>query len=758
MSDDGDTGRRADGGRPKGADRDGAHSGQLALAGTPRPKRRPVRPAQPVASHRPVARVLVDIGLAHLDRPFDYAVPESMADDAVPGSRVRVRFAGTDHDGFILDRSDSSDHSGRLSPLRRVVSPEPVLTAHVASLARMVADRWAGTVADVLRLAIPPRHATTEKRPSPPAEPAPTRPEPGAWVEHNAGPAFLDALARPASAPPRAVLTPAPGADWADLLARAVGTTLSAGRGALVVVPDARDVARLDAALTEQLGAGHHAVLGAEPGPAERYRRWLGVLRGSTPAAIGTRSAMFAPVANLGLVAIWDDGDDLHAEPRAPYPHAREVLVLRAHLGGAAVLLGGHMRTAEAQLLVDSGWAQPVTAERTTVRRRAPQVQTVGDEFEQQRDEAARSARLPSLAWRVARTALQHGPVLVQVARAGYVPALACARCRAAAGCPACGGGLRLDGSGGVPRCEKCGQTASGWRCAQCGHDRPRAAAVGVRRTAEELGRAFPGVPVILSRGERRLSSVSSGPSADEPGTAPPGGANSAPAAPAGVPGPARPAGAPGADEGPVGAGVRDAVGAEPALVIATHGAEPVAAGGYAAALLLDGDSMLTRPGLRSGEEALRRWVNAAALVRGRDGSGTGGGEVVVVADPSARPVQALVRWDPAGFAVRELAERGELHFPPAARVAELRGERGDVAELMSIAELPEPVEVLGPDPVLPLRGHDPGVEETVQVLIRVPRTAGAALAAAVRAAAGVRSARRSGGPVRVRIDPVDLG
>ena len=66
---------------------------------------------------------------------------------------------------------------------------------------------------------------------------------------------------------------------------------------------------------------------------------------------------MFAPVAELGLVVIWDDGDDLHEEPRAPYPHAREVLALRAHRFGAAALMGGFARTTEATQLVASGWA-----------------------------------------------------------------------------------------------------------------------------------------------------------------------------------------------------------------------------------------------------------------------------------------------------------------------------------------------------------------------------------------------------------------
>lgn len=77
-----------------------------------------------------MARVVVDVPLAHLDRPFDYAVPDEMADEVRAGCRVRVRFAGQLVDGFVLELADSSEHGGKLTPLAKVVSPEPVLTPH----------------------------------------------------------------------------------------------------------------------------------------------------------------------------------------------------------------------------------------------------------------------------------------------------------------------------------------------------------------------------------------------------------------------------------------------------------------------------------------------------------------------------------------------------------------------------------------------------------------------------------------------------
>ncbi|HZC27882.1 MAG TPA: primosome assembly protein PriA, partial [Actinopolymorphaceae bacterium] len=409
--------------------------GQLALV---RAQVRPTRPTPPrePAPELPVARVSVDLPLPHLDRPFDYLVPARMHEACVPGCRVRVRFAGQDRDGYVLDRVAESEHGGRLVPLRRVVSSEPVLAPEVARLARLVADRYAGTRADVLRLAVPPRHARVEREDRPEPDPEPRVPAgevvPGPWESYDSGRAFLDALRRGGA--PRAVWTALPGEDWPTCLAVAAAATLAGGRGVLLVVPDHRDAARLDAACTVVLGEGRHLVLTAELGPAERYRRFLAVRRGHVRCVVGTRAAAFAPVHDLGLVGCWDDGDDLHAELRAPYPHVREVLLLRAHEAGCAAVVGGFGCTAEGAQLMATGWARPLTGSRATVRARAPRVHVAGEgAAELARDPAARAVRLPHRAFEIARAALATGPVLVQVPRSGYRPSLACQGCRAAA-------------------------------------------------------------------------------------------------------------------------------------------------------------------------------------------------------------------------------------------------------------------------------------------------------------------------------------
>ncbi len=721
-----------------------------------RAKSKDARTLRPAAD-RPVGRIAVDLPLAHLDRPFDYLVPERLADRARPGVRVRVRFAGQRCDGFLIERAEQSDHQGSLRYLEQVVSDEQVLTEEILGLARAVADRYAGTLADVLRLAVPQRHAATEaaaakrgtaRRPAG-GEPGgesralPARPAAGSWTRYPAGPSFLGALA--AGRPARAAWTALPGPSWPEEIARAAVTTASAGRGAVIVVPDARDLARVDEALAALVPAVHeettdpaagaketirrdgYVTLTADLGPAERYRRWLAARHGEAVIVAGTRAAMFAPVRDLGLVVLWDDGDDLLAEPRAPYPNAREVLALRAHRAGAAALIGGFARTTELTQLVRAGWAHELGPGRQTLRAVAPRVRPAADDKELHRDEAATMARLPSLALRTARDALPAGPVLIQVPRRGYLAGIACARCRAQARCtrPAgaagtrCNGPLRLSGPHAAPDCRWCGALATGqgstgqgsagqgsagqggWRCPRCGHDKLRATITGAARTAEELGRAFPGVKVRTSGGDLVLPRVPS----------------------------------------------------SPALVIATPGAEPLAE--YAAALLLDGWALLSRPTLRAGEETLRRWLAAAALVRSD-------GTVLVHADAALPATQALVRWDPVTFAERDLAERAELGFPPAVRMAAVTGEPAAVATVITgLASASEAsssqgsaFEVLGPVPVeQPAQQGD----DQVRALVRVPRSEGAALARALQAAQAGRSARKEGGGVRVQLDPPEL-
>ncbi|MEJ7832799.1 MAG: primosomal protein N' [Nocardioides sp.] len=656
--------------------------------------------AAEIATDRPVARVLVDVSLAHLDRTFDYAVPAAMADVAQPGVRVKVRFAGQDVDGYVVERVEESDHAGSLTSLRRVVSAEAVLRPEIAGLAATLADRYAGVRSDILRLAVPPRHATTEKQGSAAAQSAPVW-EPvaaaAAWQHHVHAAAYLRHLTDGAA--PRAVWGAAPGDDWPTLVARAAAATRSSGRGVVICVPDVKDVARVARALSEVLGEGHHVALTADSGPGPRYRDFLALSRGASRVVVGTRAAAFAPVHDLGLVVVWDDGDDLHAEPRAPYPHTRETLLLRAEREGAAALLGGFARSVEVDHLVATGWAKELSPARATLRDRVTVAVTGASEADLRRDPHAAAARMPQQVHHTIRAALEQGPVLVSTPRLGYVTALACERCRTPARCRVCVGPLALTGPTTPPACRWCATEAGGWACPECGAHGLRAPVLGDARTAEELGRTFAKVRVRTSSGDRVLTDVAD----------------------------------------------------EPAIVVATPGAEPVAAGGYAAVVLLDTWLLLARADLRAAEEALRRWSNAVGLVRP-------GGRALAVGDPAHPALQALVRWDHAGFARRESEERQLAHLPPASRLATITGAPGAVDDALTLLAAPDSAEVLGP--VRVANGTDGTRVEAGdgedRAVIRVPRAHGAGLSQALAELQRIRSSRKLD-PVRIQVDPAEL-
>ena len=647
-----------------------------------------------------LASVAVDVPLANLDRPFDYLVPEAMAQAAVVGARVRVRFAGRLRNGFILDlRTD--ELRDKLLPLQGVLSPEPVLTAEVTRLVRAVADHYASSFADVARLAVPPRHALTE-RAEPPAYPQPRLHGNDATPGHRSdelnpigepvrsgfragyprADSFLQHLAEGGS--PRAAWTLAPSpdgmGDWAGGLLEAAAATLSSGRGVVLIVPDARDLAALTARAAEQFGVGSFVTLTAESGPAARYRAFLAAARGQVRLVLGNRAAVFAPVHDLGLIALWDDGDDSYAEPRAPYPHAREVAAMRAHLAGSGLLLAARSRTAEVQRLVATGWLHPIQLTPTETRAVSAAVRVTRSDDQ----------RLPQEVFTTIRAGLAHGPILVSVPRAGYHPRVLCAGCHEPAVCPTCGQVLRHGRTGLT--CGWCGPPRPQWRCPECGDRRVRTPVAGVIRTAEELGKAFPGVRVLSSSGEHPLAEV----------------------------------------------------GEEPALVLSTPGVEPIARFGYAAALMLDTAATLGRPELRAGEEALRRWLAVTALVRPAEDGGT----VLVVGEAADRQVQALLRLDPIGYAERELAERATAGFPPAVKLVALEGEFDVLKQALSKLQLPDGVQVNGP--------FETAAEPRVTLRCELPLAG--ELISAVRTMLSQRAAAKTSGALRVRVDPQVVG
>ncbi|QBE50403.1 hypothetical protein EVS81_14815 [Leucobacter triazinivorans] len=666
-----------------------------------------------------MARVLLDSALPQLDHLFDYAIPAELADDVRVGQRVRVPFRSQERKsfGYIIAFADRSDFGGELSAIADLVTRVPLLSPEVWRLARTVADRAGGSAGDILRLAIPTRQVRVEKQhlaaraearaleaeaeaeadapETPGTEAGPERfPEEAAIAGQLVSGARL---ALTASHGPERLHTGEWVGGWAARLARLAIAVHALGRSAILIAPDYRDLDQLRDALAA-LGHPDIVRVDSRQSNAERYAGFLRALDAEPRIVLGNRSAVYAPAHRLGAIIMWDDGDPVLAEPRSPYVHARDAALVRAALSAeaapgesAGLFFAGHARSAEVQRLVDIGY---VGAQQHPPRR----ARIIHADAAMTPD--AFAGRVPEFAARTIREGLRSGPVLVQVATPGYAPVAVCTECGDLARCRACSGpvGFRTVGRAS---CRWCGEYATEWRCGTCEGTRLEERGMGSARTVEQFERQFEGARVILSDGEHP----------------------------------------------------RERVDARPALVVATRGAEPLAAGGYRAVVLLDAERLLGLETLRAGEDCLRWWENAAAL-SAPDG-------VCLMASGGGPVVRSFVTGREEEWLRGELRDRHALRYPPAVRVASVSGGPDEVARaLRQLSELPG-VDHLGPTPVPP-GGPAKTPAGLVRAIVRFDYAQGDEVASRLRGAlvadaAGSSSRTRGRAPGRARPEALRL-
>ncbi len=642
-----------------------------------------------------VARVCVDSPLPHLDRLFDYAIPEKLAPVVGVGSRVRVRFAGRLVSAVVCEVADRSEYGGELSPLRSSAALPSYDVASLA-LARAVADRQGGGLWDVLRLMAPPRVASVEKR----AWDA-DRPSNAERIE--AALALLADVPRfPGGEDARLVWAATPAAGNAPptpvraLLAVALREAARPGAGegsAIIVVPDARAVAQVLAA-AEGVGlarwssrsSGDVAVVHSSDPPAARYGSYLAAMRGEARIVLGTRPALLAPVPRLAHLSLWDDAHSAYEERHAPYPRALAVAALRAEREHAGLLIAGFAPSVAARALVEHGWATAIETPRDEVRAATPATTVLARE-DRDREGGSGWHWMPGRAWRAVRGALERGPALVLVPRSGYVRGVACAACREWAACRVCGGPLALASRSADPACLDCGTANADWHCPNCGGSRLAHARQGVERMAEQLAAMAPGVAVAAS---------SSGTGILDDGAAPAG------------------------------------------IVVATPGAIPAVDGGYAVAVLVDAGA-LVGPGIDGEQDAVRQILAGAAHVRPRGD----GGEVIVVGrlpDPVAK---CAATWTADAWAADAYAERAALGLPPARRVVAVAG---TTAALDAAREAPVEGRALAGHPDVRVVPADDGLS------LLVTRRVAQSVVDALRALQVERS-RAGEGDLHLRVD-----
>lgn len=258
------------------------------------------------------------------------------------------------------------------------------------------------------------------------------------------------------------------------------------------------------------------------------------------------------------------------------------------------------------------------------------------------------------------------------------------------------------------PTCRWCGEREKLFTCPNCGGHSLRATVKGASRTAEELGRAFPGFPVVLSYGDKDKRRVR--------------------------------------------------IDDKACVVVSTPGSEPTAPNGYGAAIMLDAWALLNRPELGVDEDTARKWWNLVGKVR----SAENGGEAIIVGDPTHPIIQGMIRGNSAGLAERMLDERAEVDLPPFSHFIAVDGAYAAVSDFVSALDLDtnSGAMVLGPMdlPVFERKVAGAEIPDPTRMIIKVHSSNFDSVISHVRKMIRYRSTNAKNVPVRVQVDPIHLG
>jgi primosomal protein N' (replication factor Y) len=535
---------------------------------------------------------------------YDYSVPEKLSEFIVPGVRVQLPFGNRETEGIVIDRVVIPEKAGTLKAITKVLSPHPVATSTTFELIDRAADFYCCNPWDLLRSAIPPRVASVDKE-LPVVHQASTNPKPKKNSIYQSFTPF---------SPPH------------EQIAEIVAEFNRSG-SVLIVAPDEKDVD----AIIKSLAAKFDNVLKLSSASTreERYRNFLLSMRLDFSVVVGTRGAIFTPVRNLVAIIVYKESSPDHYEIRSPGWNSSTIANMRFEREGISLVLNGFTPSVRVANEIDARTIKFINQRtQVNVQAYAPSDGTL----------------LPGRIFSEIKKALKKGPVLFVAPRKGYGNALLCSHCRNVALCK-CGGRLSVASKGLAPACVHCGTAFATWKCSYCDRDKQYLSGRGIDRAAEEISRAFPGFPVVISSGDV----------------------------------------------------IKESVDSKPALVLSTPGAQPYANGGYSAVVVLDAIRFFSHTDINGQERARELLFETASMVNVD-------GQVLLVLDDSHPIVAAIARWNIAPLLKRELAERGELMLPPSVTSAVLVSDQAAAPAIVSglkkaleDSRLPSSTRIFGP-------------------------------------------------------------
>ena len=563
-----------------------------------------------VSKNLPVASVLVDTPVSSLEGIYDYLVPEIFDESAVTGTKVLVEFGAGKAEGLVVGRKDKSDQTQKLKSILDLTSPSGMVSETVISHIEMVRNRFGGSFWAVLNSAVPSRVAKEEKliKSDASINEASSFDSPG--LRELIGRADFGQLLSKQRLKWGINFPIATDPNWFLLEIVKLRAQVSQ---ILLIVPDEKDVSTLSAVLANHFG-DQFIELGSHLSKSLRYRNFLKTRYMTPKVIISTRSGAFAPLEKNATVIVLSDLDSSHYELHSPGWNTRDVTLLRDHFTSLIFISPSH--SLEIARLIEIGWLEKKLYKQKNTQRFLTNEN--GNSY------------VSSI-----KKGISNGNVLVSVSEKGYANLFLCSKCRNTANCE-CGGKLQIDGSKKIPKCYLCQTEYKNWKCSFCADNRPFVIAKGIERTAEEIGRAIPKIAILVSSGNKQISSVPSGRH----------------------------------------------------IVVSTAGSEPN--GVYSSVVMLDGEKIFNRPSLRAEELAKFHWFSLL--------SKASNSAEIFVSLPNHHPsVQCLLRGDSLANAASELSSRDKAKLPPFYRVAVVIGDKPEISKFAENLRNDKTYEITGP-------------------------------------------------------------
>ncbi|HEX5174068.1 MAG TPA: primosomal protein N' [Gaiellaceae bacterium] len=635
-----------------------------------------------------LASVYPIVNARALARPFTYEI----ADEVQKGAVLAIRFGNARRRGVVVATDAEAPPDVEPVAAERVLETLPPL---LVDLALWVADYYGSTPARALALVAPHQPARRGERrevgagAALPAEPAPLRLSPS----QQTALARIESLL--ASGGGNVLLSGATGSGKTEVYIRACAAAVAAGRGAIVLVPEIALTPQTLGRFRERFG-DRVALLHSGLTEAERRDERERIVSAEAPVVVGARSAVFAPLASVGVICIDEEHDSSYKQESDPRYDARTVAAKRAALEGAVAIFGSATPRPES-------WH---ALERVELGGRIaaplPIVRVVD-----LRQETGYPLSAPLLA-ELGRLAENGGKAILLLNRRGVAPALHCRACGATRRCPNCDVAFTLHGDGTL-RCHHCGaREQAGETCPACGSPELARIGAGTQRLERELEKRVPELERI------RL---------DADAIAKPEQLREA---------------------------LERFASAERAVLVGT---QMVAKGhhfaGVELAAVVDADTGLGLPDFRAEERTFQLLTQLA----GRSGRDAPGRVIIQTFQPDSRAVEHASRHDVAGFLAQELERRRALGYPPFRHLVRVLVSGPELADATRALEelkagLPE-FELLGPAPLLRLRGR-----RRAQLVGKTDRPRALASRAASLLAAAAPAMRRAGLAAVVDVDP----